>query len=263
MFVNTFFILFQYACARTKTSAILEVLADDDADTIGNILRNNPFSLATDGSTDYDSVKLYPLVVRYYEPVVQQIVCVLLVMKELKGDSTGENIFKLLNSELTARDIPWANCISFGMDNASVMSGMNKGVAGFMYRKQSSIYMSGCMCHLMHLAAHKGGNELQKHLKTSVEDALIIMYYYLDKSSNRKRHLQDLQLEHGTKPHKILKLVNTRWLSLNQCLQRMVEQWDPLREFFKSEKNKTLSKADKSSSSSRQVQHLQCQVQQL
>lgn len=124
--------IFQYGCARTKTTAVLEVLADDDSDSITQVLRQNPFSLATDGSTDYEASKLYPLVVRYFEPKIQQIVCVLLTLKELKGDSTGENIYNLLNDEFLSRGIPWSNVISFGMDNASVMSGMNKGVAGFL-----------------------------------------------------------------------------------------------------------------------------------
>lgn len=179
--------IFQYGCARTKTTAVLEVLADDNSDSITQVLRKNPFSLATDGSTDYEASKLYPLVVRYFEPKIQQIVCVLLTLKELKEDSTGENIYNLLNDEFLSQGIPWSNVISFGMDNASVMSGMNKGVAGFLSRKQPSIYMSGCMCHLMHLAAQKGAGDLQKHLKTTVEDALVMIYYYLDKSSNRKR----------------------------------------------------------------------------
>ena len=62
-----------------------------------------------------------------------------------------------------------------------------------------------------------------------------------------RRSVIDLQEEHGTKPHRILKLVNTRWLSLNQCVERSVQQWIPLREFFKLGKGKYLSKTCKGS----------------
>ena len=37
--------------------------------------------------------------------------------------STGQNIFKLMDSELEKRDITW-DCMSFGEDNAMVMQGL-------------------------------------------------------------------------------------------------------------------------------------------
>ncbi len=52
-----------YGCGRTKTSAIVEVLAEYDDNVITETLKSAPFSIATDGSTDMNSVKLYPLVV--------------------------------------------------------------------------------------------------------------------------------------------------------------------------------------------------------
>jgi len=92
-------------CARTKTSAILEVVADDEANAICKLLRKSTFSLGTDGSTDIGTAKLYPLVVRYFDPQLGRIVCALLALKELKAVSTGENIFNLVREELCARSM--------------------------------------------------------------------------------------------------------------------------------------------------------------
>jgi hypothetical protein len=41
---------------------------------------------------------------------------------------SGEHIFGLMDNEFRARNIPWGNCLSLGCDNASVMTGQNKGM---------------------------------------------------------------------------------------------------------------------------------------
>jgi len=53
-----------------------------------------------------DSVKLYPLVVRFLHPQHGRIMCLLLTLEECSKASTGENIFKLLDDELQKGRFP-------------------------------------------------------------------------------------------------------------------------------------------------------------
>lgn len=46
------------------------------------------------------------------------------------------------------RIVPWKNCLALGSDNAPVMSGKQKGVFGFLQKKQPDLYFAGCPCHL-------------------------------------------------------------------------------------------------------------------
>ncbi|XP_069109729.1 uncharacterized protein [Argopecten irradians] len=140
-----------------------------------------------------------------------------------------------MDHELKERAIPWSNCLSFAADNASVMTGVHKGVLAFVKKENENIYFIGCPCHLIHLAAEKGANVLP----LSIEDQLIQVYYYLDKSSKRQKVLQNLQKLNDVEVRKILKHVSTRWLSLGICLNRMLSQWVPLTEFFKEESKTT------------------------
>ena len=187
-----------------------------------------------------DDAKLYPLVVRYFDESLGRISCSLLTMVEWKEASTGDNIFHLLDHELTKRKILWSNCVSFSSDNATVMSGMGKGVAGNICRIQPSVYFMGCACHLMNIAAQKAANTLP----CPVSDVLIDIYFYLDKSANRKQNLKELQVFQGKETRKLLKLVNTRWLSLGQCLNRLLEMWEPLEAFFSDEQDKINAKSN-------------------
>ncbi|KAJ8035130.1 Kielin/chordin-like protein [Holothuria leucospilota] len=111
----------QYSSGRTKTRHIVGSLSKGDANHLAQCMKTQKFSLATDGSTDFDAVKLYPIVVKTFDECEGKVVCDLLAMKECSSQSTGENIFKILDNELTSWGISWANCISFGTDNASVM----------------------------------------------------------------------------------------------------------------------------------------------
>lgn len=148
-----------------------------------------------------------------------------------RRESTGRAIFDLLDRELKQRGISWSNCISFAADNAAVMQGMGKGVAAFLKAQHPHIHLIGCACHLMHLAAEKAS----RVLGINVEDFLITIYYYLDKSSKRKSNLRDVQMMCNTEVRKILKMVSTRWLSLGQCVNRLLQQWEALTVFFEND----------------------------
>ena len=58
-----------------------------------DIIRVSPFSVATDGSTDYEDVKLYPIcIIRYCDPADSLVKSVILSLRECNKPSTGENI---------------------------------------------------------------------------------------------------------------------------------------------------------------------------
>lgn len=116
-------------------------------------------------------------------------------------------------------------------DNAPVMIGSKNGVAAVLKESHENIAILGCCCHLINLAAQKGS----ACLPVNVDEALVDAYYYLEKSSKRKDKLRAFQCLHDVECKKILKHINTRWLSLGRSLKRLVEQWQPLLSFFHSE----------------------------
>ena len=122
------------------------------------------------------------------------------------------------------------------------MTGKNKGVISFIREKHSNIFLSGCPCHLIHIAAEKSA----KGLPVAVDELLIDVYYYLDKSTKRNKALSEFQELCGTGTRKILKHCSTRWLSLSACVNRLIEQWEPLAKYFRSEVQSSVSSIMKS-----------------
>lgn len=163
----------QYSAGKTKTTCIINTLARDDSDRLTEVMKKAPFSLATDGSTDMDDVKMYPIAVKIFDASVGKVVLMLLKLCESR-ESTGKAIFDLVDNVLKEKGIPWSNCVSFAADNAAVMQGLGKGVAAFLKAQQPNIYLVGCACHLIHIAAERASRELT----VDVEEFLMSIYYY-------------------------------------------------------------------------------------
>ncbi|XP_038058988.1 zinc finger MYM-type protein 6-like [Patiria miniata] len=222
----------KFSCRRTKTTAIARTLGQQTKDDITHRLRQTRFSLSTEGSSDRGAEEqLYPIVVRYFDENVNRVVGVLLEIATTEKRSTGANIFELLDNALKEKRIPWENCICFSADNASVMMGIHAGVATYVRKQNPDVFVLGCPCHRLHLAAEKGASTLP----FTPVDVLIAVFYYLEKSSKRHKELKGVQTLCGTANHKILKHVCTRWLSLEKALNRLLEQWPALLEYFKRE----------------------------
>lgn len=60
-------------------------------------------------------------------------------------------------------------------------------------------------------------------------------FYYFDKSTKRKSGLAEYCTFCDTQYRKILKHVNTRWLSLEQAVDRTLRQYPSLQSYFLSE----------------------------
>ena len=173
----------QFACKRTKTTHLIHEIAGEQVSNIRHILTGTVFSIATDGSTVRGATEqLYPVLVRYYDQNLGKIVTSLLSLPSCEGASTGGNIFQLLNKEID----DWELCVGFCSDNASVMTGKNNGVAAHIKRENPAVFISGCTCHLIHLAVSKAADRIP----VKIDSLLIDMYYYLDKSTKQQKKLK-------------------------------------------------------------------------
>ena len=131
-----------------------------------------PFSLSTDGSTDKS--KMYPIVVRHFDEEAKEIAVSFLSIPNCNTDATGEGIFQVLHKEMQKRALSWSDCIAFGSDNASVMTGCKKGCIAFIRNEHSNVYLSGCPCHLLHICAEKAGHKFEAGVEEIVVDIFSI-----------------------------------------------------------------------------------------
>ena len=111
------------------------------------------------------------------------------------------------------------------------MVGNKKGVYGRIIANNPHVMKSGCICHLVHLAAKKGSAVLP----VQIDDLLVDIFYHFRKSDANKKELKGFQVFYDTSLDEITKHCTTRWLGLGPKLVQLIGQWELLRAYFKQE----------------------------
>ena len=116
-----------------------------------------------------------------------------------------------------------------------VMIGKNNSFLSWCRQRNPDIFVNGCPCHLVHIAASNGHDSFAKVIGANIEDLHIDLYYRFERSTKRKGVLLEYMELCGHEYAKILKHVSTRWLSLERCVRRTLEKYSGLKSYFLSE----------------------------
>ena len=108
------------------------------------------------------------------------------------------------------------------------MVGIHNSLASRCRTHNPEIFLSNYPCHLVHIAASHAHDAFSTVAGVNVEDLLIDLYYWFDKSTKRKGVLAEYMEFCNQEYAKILKHGSTRWLSLERCIQRTSEKYSGL-----------------------------------
>ena len=110
------------------------------------------------------------------------------------------------------------------------MKGCHNSVLTRIKDVQPHVLDIGCICHLANLCCQQG----VKQLPLPVDELLIDVYYHFAHSAKRKEQYREFLVFCDVEPLKILKHASTRWLSLERCVNRFLQQWPALLSYFQS-----------------------------
>ncbi|CAH0546932.1 unnamed protein product [Brassicogethes aeneus] len=149
----------------------------------------------------------------------------------MNSGSSAIDLYNCLKRVISEKNIPFTNLIGFISDSCNVMFGNHNSVYSLLKADAPNIVCIKCSCHLIHLAASKACMILPR----SVEDLLRNVGSHFSRSAGRQERFKDFQEFFKTDIHRILLPSNTRWLSLKQCVDRTLEQYNPLEAYFREE----------------------------
>lgn len=242
-----------FSSARTKTTCIVKgALSSHFMDPVVDLCQHNPFSILCDEGNDNED-KNFAILVRLWDENLRKPVTRFLDMP-VCNIGTGEKLFDLIDESLKGRSIPWSNVVAFESDTTNVMIGKHNSVLSRVKDVQPKVFSQGCVCHLANLCLLAG----VQTLPVDVDDFFVDLYYYFDKSAKRKEEFHEFQVFTGVKEVKIIKHCKTRWLSLEKCVQRVLEQWSALYAYFD-----RISEEDGSARVIRLDQHFKSQLTKL
>ena len=239
----------KFRCARTKTIAIINnAIRSALHESLVTYMQNRPFSICNDGSSDSGIKKINPVCVNIFDAdnssEVQTKFYNMCVTTEVDC-SKSETLFNAITDKFVKDEIPWQNVISVGLDNTSANMGIHNYVKSRILQKNPDRLIVGCNCHLAHLAASKGGATYHKKTGFDIEEHKVDLYYIFKKSTRRKGILANYTEFVGCeKWEDITRYVSTRWLSLEQCCDRL-KRFKALKSMFLSDDEKNSTKCFK------------------
>lgn len=215
--------------SRTKTSeTINHSIGPYVIETISNSLKTSYYSIIIDETTDVSTTKCLAVLVRFYSKTQCKVCDTFLGLLEINDGSTASNIYDTLINYLTSVGIKLENMVGFAADNCATMMGHLNGVQSLLRKRIPNLVVIGCVSHSFNLCASNACLKLPRRVEDLVRD----IYSHFSFSSRRMNNLKEFQVFCDLKPHKILRPSATRWLSLQQVVDRVLEQYNALILYF-------------------------------
>ena len=141
-----------------------------------------------DGFNDSGLHKLNSLTVRRYDVNKNQVNIQLLSKCLTSGAHAGtaETIFEKTEKSMEKFGTSWQFFVGFGVDNVPVNLGKKNSIMSRILKKYKQCYFMGCPSHLTHNISAYASNKFRSIAASDMED---FIFYWFDKSANRKRLL--------------------------------------------------------------------------
>ncbi|CAG5046128.1 unnamed protein product [Parnassius apollo] len=218
---------------RTKcTNIIKNVLAPHFIQEIVTDLGDQEYSLLIDESTDILVLKMLGVSIRYFSRSLKKIISTFLGLVEIE-DGTAVSIVNGIKGLLAEIKINLKKLIGIGTDNASVMTGTNSGVHALLKNAtgNDNLVLVRCVCHSLQLAmSHASAETLPRNVEFLIRET----YNWFSHSSNRRLFYKNMfqTINGGSVPLTIPQMCNTRWISIEPAVCRILDQWIELKTLF-------------------------------
>jgi len=121
--------------------------------------------------------------------------------------------------------------IAFASDGAHAIMGHNHSLKTLLINDIPHLFVMKCVCHSLALCASHACASLPNGPEKLVRN----IYLYMQYSFKRQSQFKDFQVFLNLKPYKLLQPAQTRWLSLQSAIKRVLEQYEALILYFRVE----------------------------
>ncbi|XP_071033143.1 uncharacterized protein [Parasteatoda tepidariorum] len=139
------------------------------------------------------------------------------------GHGTAEILFNKVNEALL--HLPSDKLVNIFTDGPNVMKTLKVKMNKYY---PNLIDIGFCNLHIVHNAFAKGLDGFG----ADVESLLIDLYYFFKRSAAQSENLANIQSRFEFPEHVLLRHVESRWLTLHSSIDRFIEQFTVLSEFF-------------------------------
>jgi hypothetical protein len=186
------------------------------------------FTVEVDGTSNVAVRHQLDMHIRFWSEKEGRVITAYYYSKML-GHATAEIMSREILNRLETDGIPIKKLLMLSCDGPSVNKLLHKMLNARVQQEKSSLVSFGsCAIHVMHHAFRKGINALG----WSLDEFAVDIFYWFKHSPVRKEEFAKLQQQLKTEEHHFMRYVEVRWLTFTPVLQRLLEQWEPMKEYF-------------------------------
>ena len=227
-----------FKCSRTKMAYnITHGTYETHKNILDSKLKENVFSLQIDESNKMYGKKFLVMLVKFFDSEVDKITTRFWELK-VCNKSEAKDIISCITDTFFKHDIPFKNLIQIMSDSPNVMRGQYKGVITQMRDKFAPhlIDIGGCSLHYVHNAVKNATHFLYK--AECIEEFLQDVNTFFNTHVEFAEDFSKLQEELQVKQHCLIQYTVVRFLSIYRAVNRVIEQYSPLKKFFLETVNK-------------------------
>ncbi|XP_065581765.1 uncharacterized protein LOC136041162 [Artemia franciscana] len=191
------------------------------------LLKTTFFSVIIDETTDNTIDKQLVIMVLFFSEKDLKLHVEALDMVKC-SDGSAEGLTNRIKQVIEENSIPWQNIVGFCADTTNVMFGANRSASTLMKAMVPHILNVKCSCHLIHLCSSYACLSLPK----TFEDLARNIYAHFFRSASRREKFTEFLKIFRYEAHRILAPGQIRWLSLQACVKRLIEQRVAIIQYF-------------------------------
>ena len=215
-------------------------------------LSSQPYSLIIDNVTfsgeSFCALKVKYLAKEWNEDLQSNLTTIknkIFSLSNLKESSSGQTIKSIVEDRLFSSEQIRSNLVGIAHDNASSLTSPNIGLITLLEQSGNNFFDLKDPCHGLNLTLKHSLKDLPTEIMNFVESISNHFAY-----PQRKAALRKIQEENNLQILYPKQIASTRWLSLGECLVRIIDIWGSLVGYFeKLEETKKHKKKRKSKKS--------------
>ena len=196
-------------------------------------LKSQKFSLQIDECTVRKSEALLLAYVRYIDK--EKFQEEMLFCQSLETTTRGVDIYNKVSNYFDDNEIPKTNIVSCAAHWAPAMMGKNTGCLKLLKDENPNMLVVHCVIHRENLVAKNLAPKLHEILHSAIK-----CINYIKANAKTECLFQKFCEVNHTNHVRLLLHTEVRWLSKGSCLRRLMELFEPLREFLKDKSEMTL-----------------------
>jgi hypothetical protein len=227
----------KFSSARTKSEAMVKnVLAPDtQKELMQELSETSCFTLMID-SSNHGAQKLVPIVVRYFHERSGVNVKVL-ELDTLPGE-TSDQLNDYVLSVLNRNDLV-EKLVGISADNTNTnfggakRKGKNNLFCKLSANTDKTLVGIGCMAHVVNNCINNAADLLPVDAEVIIVKLFKFFHIYTVRVAELKELCEFIDMEYRN----LLSYSNTRWLRLQPALERVLQMFEPLKNYFSSQSN--------------------------